>query len=138
MKNLQILAAIAGICFGLWPIVANKSGVKPYGAALIISAVGFIFIIPMCMMTGGIQSIKMGNWKMLILAGVISTVGFLCINESMSKVDVKRVSELIMILLLVDAVVQGGNHLLTNGGLSLSKLAGFLLGGIAIWLLIKK
>jgi len=134
MDNLYTRTIVAGVFFGIWPLLMNKSGLSGGVSALAFSLLTFVFIFPFAISEiGNVHGVK---WMMLIGAGVCAAIGVLCFNSMLAKATAQNISTLLVINFLLQIAVTATYQVALNG-LSLTKGSGFVLAAIAAALLLK-
>ncbi|MDO8669677.1 MAG: hypothetical protein Q7K65_05280 [Candidatus Buchananbacteria bacterium] len=142
MNDLQIKAVLAGILFGFWPLLMNRSGLVGN-----ISALAFTFVAGICILPFALWSIghsfpianwtfPVANWTLVILAGLFGAFGLLLFNGVLAKVTPGRVSALFVLMIVVQIAVPALYQVIMSGGLTISKGLGFVAAIIAAFLLI--
>lgn len=135
MNELQLKALFAGLFFGLWPLLMNKSGLSGNVSAMAFSGLVLIFVSPFAIgELGHVSNIK---WMMVIFAGLFGAIGVLCFNGMLAKATTQSVGTLFVLMIVVQTAVPAIYQGFINGGISLTKGIGFALAAIAAVLLTK-
>ena len=135
MESLEIKSIIAGILFGIWPLFMNRSGLSGNFGTFIFAAVVLLCVFPFA--TGSLQNVGKANWILAIIAGIFGAFGLLLFNNVLSKATPQNVGVLIVLMIIVQTVIPAAYQALMSGGLSFSKIAGFVFAAVAAFLLIK-
>ncbi len=136
MDNLQLKAVIAGICFGLHPLLLNRGGLSGNLLSAVYALIVFIFVLPFGL--GEIRNLSHANWLMLFGAGAICATGTLFYTGYLAKASPTNVGLLIVLMIVMQTVVTAIYQAIMDKGVSLTKLCGFVLAAAAIVLLNKK
>ena len=139
MDNLIVKAVVAGLFFGAWPLLMNRSGMSGNVASLVFSAVVLLCVIPFALrpiMSGSVD-LAQASWAMAILAGVAAAVGMMVFNGMLAKATPQSVGTLFVLMILVQTTVPVVYDTVMNGGISLTKAAGFVLAAAAAFLLAR-
>src|SRR4051812_33249606 len=123
MNTNWLQAGAVGIFFGSWPLIANVTGLKGNVSVFYYGFVGLLFSIPIAW--NDLPTIGRARWGLGILAGGIAVCGSLLFNDLLSKVPKQEISILIVIALITNAIIQGINHAVRNGGLTMERGWGF-------------
>lgn len=120
---------IAGIAFGLWPLLMNRSGLNGNVAALVLTVTGLVLILPIAFRSiwAEPEIFTDVRWGMAISAGIAGAVGVLIFNSALAQASMHYVSILFMLLLAMQAMVSAGHSVWVNGGMSHSHIIGFIL-----------
>lgn len=137
MSNFYFTSVLAGIFFGLWPLLLNRSGLNGNFASVIFAGIGFIFILGVSIFTNSIQSSSNPNWYMVMAAGIASAMGVLLLNSVLAKISPANVSTIFVLMLIVQISIPAIYQVIVSGSLSIQKTVGFILAGVTAWLLIK-
>ncbi len=137
MNELQVRAIIAGIGFGVWPILMNRSGLNGNMMAAVYGIVCLTFIMPFALRQGMIVNQLAGaNWWMIIPAGVIGTAGLLSFNGGLAKATPQTVGTFFVMMILVQIATPAIYHIMKNG-ITTYKLVGFGFAAVAAYFLNK-
>lgn len=139
MDNLIVKAVVAGLFFGVWPLLMNRSGMSGNVASLVFSAVVLLCVIPFALrpVMSGNAELAQASWAMAILAGVAAAVGMMVFNGMLAKATPQSVGTLFVLMILVQTTVPVVYVAVMNGGISLTKAAGFVLAAAAAFLLAR-
>lgn len=135
MDSLQVKALLAGLFFGLWPLLMNKSGLSGNVSAMAFSGLVLVFVTPFAI--GDIGHMMNIRWMMVVGAGLFGAVGVMCFNGMLAKATPQSVSTLFVLMIVVQTAVPAIYQAIINGGVSLTKGVGFALAAIAAVLLCK-
>lgn len=136
MNKWQGAALLAGICFGLYPLCLNKSGLNGNITSFCYSVVVIIVILPFALRSYGTLSTS-ANWWMVVMAGILAGVGVLFFNGMLANTRVQEVGILIVIATLAQITVAATYHMIQSGRITLSQAGGYLTAGLAAYLLLK-
>jgi bacteriorhodopsin len=131
--ELQIKAIVAGILFGIWPLMMNRSGLAGNMSAVVMTGVSLICVTPFALSNMG--NLANANWFMGIGAGVVAAIGIMSFNGMLAKATPQNVSALFVMMIVVQTVLPAVYNILMNGGMTLTKGAGFVFAIIAAVLL---
>ncbi len=128
--SLRMLAALAGIFFGIWPLFMNKSGLSGNVSSAVFSLGTLVVLIPIAIGSNGFN-LPQANWTMVALACGTAALGLLSFNGMLAGASAKEVGTLFVIMILVQTATPSLYSVVMNGGITLSKLAGFVLAIVA-------
>lgn len=134
--DIQSKAILAGIFFGIWPLLMNRSGLNGNISSACFSAIVLIGVLPFAIHSSGMV-IPTANWNMVILAGAVGALGLLSFNGVLANASLQNVGTLFVIMTLVQIVVAALYQTWMNGGISLERFMGFLLAGVASYMLLR-
>ncbi len=135
MNTLQISSIAAGVFFGLWPLLLNKSGLSGNLSSVVYVGIVFLCVLPFVFLQQ--STVTNANWWMAIGAGVAGAAGVLLFNGVLAKSTPLNVGTLFVLMLVVQTAVPAIYSLIVNGGISVTKALGFGFAAIAAVLLIK-
>lgn len=130
--ELQIKALLAGVFFGIWPLLMNRSGLPGSVSSAVFSGVVFLFVVPFAL-KGGVATLD-ANWVMAIGAGVVAAVGVLQFNGMLAKAIPQNVGTLFVLMIVVQVAIPAIYQVVMTG-LTVTKAAGFLAAIVAAILL---
>lgn len=137
MNNLQVSSIIAGVFFGLWPLLLNKSGLNGNVASVIFSGIGFICIALVAFTIGNMTVPAHTNWWLAIGAGAASAIGVLLFNGVLAKASPLNIGTLFVLMLVIQIAVPAIYQVIVSGSLSITKGLGFALAAVTAVLLLK-
>lgn len=135
MHSLYVKAILAGLFFGLWPLFMNRSGLPGMLSSIAFSGLVFLFVLPFALKEVGLQ--MQINWLMLLIAGVCGAIGVTFFNGMLAKAPKENVATFFVVMIIVQTAVPAIYHIFINGGISITKIVGFILAAIAATLIIK-
>ncbi len=137
MNNLYVLSVFAGVFFGLWPLLLNRSGLNGNVASVIFSGIGLICVSVFAFAIGKMSIPAHTNWWLAIAAGAASAIGVLIFNNVLAKSSPLNVATLFALTLVVQIAVAAIYQVIVSGNLSITKGLGFIFAGVTAWLLLK-
>ncbi len=135
MDALQIKALLAGLAFGIWPLLMNRSGLSGNLSSAVFTAIALTCVTPFAV--SNLSSLASTNWVMAISAGVIGALGLLSFNGMLAKATPQNVSMLFVLMIVVQTALPAVYNIVMNGGMSVSKGLGFVLAIAAAILLTR-
>ena len=135
MNERALLSAVAGICFGLWPLVMNRLRLDPFVTVIIFLAGSLLFALPVAFL-GNWSGITGPQLRIAALACVISAVGTICFNRMLATTTVGEVANMFLLMLVVQVAVPAA--VLLRNGASMRQIAGLAAAAVAIVLLGKR
>ena len=134
MNGIYVKCVVAGILFGIWPLLMNRSKISGNIAAAVFSFVGLMCILPFAI--NGINKTLLGaNWALAITAGIMGGFGLLLYNMMIAAATSERVGTLMIINLLLQIVTPAIYTVVVSRSLPLTKGIGFIAAVAAALLL---
>lgn len=136
MNLLYFKAVLAGVLFGIYPLLLNRSKVS----GNIMSAT-FCLIVCLCVLPFAVSEIKnlrTANWGMLLGAGFMSAIAMMAMTSFLSQSKAEHVAILITLMIILQAAVTAAYQIYMNKGVTAEKLFGFVGAAVSIYLLNKK
>lgn len=134
MSAIYVRAILAGLLFGIWPLLMNKSGLTGNMSSLVFTAFAILTVAPFAM-NEGFGSLRTAAPIFFISAGIVAGIALLLFNGMLSQATPKQVSSLFLISLMAQIVSPAIYHMYQNGiepkklaGITLAVLASILLG----------
>jgi hypothetical protein len=138
MTELQRQAMVAGIGFGIWPILMNLSGLRGNLMSAVYGIACLVFILPFALRDGVTTAQLAGaNWWAIVPAAMIGTIGLLSFNAGLAKSTPQTVGTFFVMMILVQIATPAIYHVVRNG-LSTYKLIGFMFAVVAAYFLNKQ
>lgn len=135
MGKLQGLAVMAGVFFGIWPLLMNRSGLSGNVATAAFTAIVLIGVVPFAFASGG-ASLGSANWTAVALAGALGALGLLSFNGMLAGASTAAVGQLFVLMTVVQIAIPAIYHVVMTGDIQLTKLAGFAAAIVAAFLLL--
>lgn len=135
MNKLQILASFAGVCFGVWPLFMNRSGLNGNVASAAFSTFVLIGVLPFALYSSG-GMLPKANWLMVVGAGIFGVLGLLSFNGMLAGASLNNVGTLFVLMTVIQIVLPALYQVTMTGELPITKLAGFVAATIAAYLLL--
>ena len=128
--HLQVIKALlAGVFFGLWPLFLNRSGLSGSVSPFLLTCLTLVFVTPMAVYNWDVNA--GANWLMLLSAGITASMGLIAFNSMLSKEKPENVGMFVVIMTLMQISIPTLYTSYMVGGLSMTKLFGFLLAILA-------
>ncbi len=134
MKDALIRTIIAGLFFGMWPLLMNRSGLAGNLSSAAFAGIALLIVLPFAV-HGGFQSLQTVKMSFVVAAGIAGGIGLLAFNGMLARVTREQVGMMFVIMIMVQATVPVVYHIVMTGDYSLRKLAGILAAFVAIILL---
>jgi drug/metabolite transporter (DMT)-like permease len=135
MNERSLLSAVAGICFGLWPLVMNRVRLDPFVTVIVFLAGSLLFAMPAAFI-GNWSGITGHQLRIAAIACAISAVGTISFNRMLATTPVADVANMFLLMLVVQVAVLAA--VLLRTGASARQIGGLAAAGIAIVLLGKR
>jgi drug/metabolite transporter (DMT)-like permease len=131
--KVQVLAVLAGISFGLYPLLANRSQMQgnPLSLSLLIMAI--ILCAPFAFKQG-IHLPNQTGLLFLVSAGVLFGLGMLFFTGMLSKASTTQVASLFILMTVVQIAIPVVWQVV-SGNADLKQLGGIAAAGLAVYLL---
>jgi drug/metabolite transporter (DMT)-like permease len=136
MKTIYLYSIAAGILWGVWPLLMNRSGVSGIAATAIFTAVGLTIHLPLAFLSGQMQKVDFNLLVWFVVAsGILAAIGTLCFNTMLAKATPQEVGILFLGMLMVQIASPSIYHLVQSGDYSLRKLTGIIGAFVVVFLL---
>ena len=134
---LQLKAILAGMCFAIWPLFMNRTGLSGNVSSAIYCAMVLIGVLPFALQSNGF-SIPAANWTMVGFAGVFGILGLLSFNGMLSSASSQDVGILLVLVIVAQIPIIALHQIIVTGGhLSIDKIGGCIATAIAAYLLLR-
>lgn len=138
MNNPIALTLVAGLLFGTWPLLMQKSGLSGHLSSAVFALVAFLIILVPTFLKGKIaEQVEVADLKIAILAGVLGGLGLLAFNTMMTKVPMTSIGTYIVVMIVAQTIVPVIYQMVVSGDFSLRKIAGALIAITGVILLAK-
>jgi len=137
MNDLVLKSVMAGLMFGIWPLLMQRSGLSGNVSSAIFAGVAFLIVVPFAIHSGVIGAIKLAPLPMLgLVAGIFGGIGLLFLNGMLAKVSVEQVGIMFVIMILVQLMVPVLYQFAITGDYSVQKIVGVIAAFVAVILLV--
>ncbi len=135
MDNLYVRSILAGIFFGMWPLLMSRSGLSGTMSGVWMNTVAVVVL--MLIMFTQDNSVDATPTGLMIgaLSGISAAVGLYLLNGILAVVPKETAVTYVLITTIIQVVVYALYQAWLLGSLSLAKLLGFLLAGVSMFLL---
>ena len=135
IDSLPVRAVFAGVLFGAWPLLMNRSGLSGNVSSLVLAMVMFWCFLPFSV--SGIGEIFASDTRLVfaVVASVLGGIGILILNNIIAKTTPQTISPLLVLLFVAQIAVPSIYHIIMAGGLTATKGVGVVFAIIAVILL---
>jgi hypothetical protein len=129
---------LAGICFGIYPLLMKRCGLTPITQALILGLVSTfvvfsVFIFDARENTKGIFSTLV---ILAIMAAILNGIGWIFFLRAINLVTKQDVAKTVLSIIIIQLITnEVGGMLLLGSVMTIKKILGFIFGVITIVLL---
>ncbi|MFZ2522588.1 MAG: hypothetical protein WAX44_03705 [Minisyncoccia bacterium] len=134
---MQLRAILAGLFFGVWPLLMNRSGLGGNISAAVFSGTSFLLVLPLALSGASATLFTSAKWLYALTAGLAGAIGVIAFNGGLAKSTPQNVGSFFVMMMCVQIAVPVANHIASNGGLSVRNAFGFFFAFIAAYLLSK-
>lgn len=125
MNTLQIQFMFAGLCFGIWPLFMNRSGLSGVLSSFVLCTIIVLFISPFAF--GEFKNIINMNWQMTLGAAIFATLGMVLFGKGLFKASPQNVSSLFIVLVVMQVLVPAIYKIILSGGsITTKQIFGFI------------
>jgi len=138
MNKTTLLALLAGVCFGAWPIFMQKSGLNGFTQAFVFSFILVVIVTPIAYFGHG--DLTQIQWRMAVIAAIIGAFGTIIYTSAISKALTTQTSlaTVILIQVVVQTVVPVVWEAIQTKTMPTTKLVGCMLAIATLVCLTKK
>ena len=134
MNSSQMWSIVAGLFFGIWPLLMNRSGQSGSFNAAAFAGLVFVFVLPFAL-KGGTQPFTAVSVLCVLLAGVAGAAGMLALTYMLSHTPGSRIGWMLVTMVLAQVTVSVLYQLLLDGDISLKKAVGLVIAVLAVWMI---
>ena len=124
----------AGIFFGAWPLLMNRSGLHGLPAAILLSGFTTVCVVTVGMLTNNISFTGI-HWGFALSAGATGAIGLIVFNAGLANATPAVVGKLFIMMILVQTAIPAVYHTIVNQHLDAKTGAGLLAAFTAAYLL---
>ena len=134
MSTIHVYAIVAGLLFGTWPLMMQRTGLDGNVSSAVFAGTAFILVFSFALREG-FASLTQANLPLAFAAGVVGGIGLLFFNGMLFKISLEEVASMFLLMIMVQISVPVIYHSYQTGDFSPRKLAGFGAAFVAAWLL---
>lgn len=134
MNDVYIRAILAGVFFGMWPLLMNRSGLAGNLSSAVFAGIAFITVLPFALKEG-LHSFQTATVSLAVAAGVCGAIGLLAFNGMLARVSKERVGTMFVLMILVQVTVPIIYQAVMTGDYSAKRVVGSIAALIAVILL---
>jgi hypothetical protein len=137
MSKPLILMLVAGVCFGGWPLIMNKSGLSGLPASFVVAGVAAVLtlLVGITSSTFTEHASSHASWFLAVVAGLCGALGLICLNIGIAEAGKYTVGRLLVIMMVIQVTVPAIYHVAVSEGFSLRAGVGFTAAVVAAVLL---
>lgn len=136
MDDLKIKAALAGLFFGIWPLIMQRSGLNGIASSIIFAGCAAVMLLPFS--SGSWTSSADTKWILVFISGALGAYGLFNFNAMLAKATPQNLSTLFVLMILVQTAVPAIYQIIISAGsITFIKISGFVLAIVAAMLLAK-
>lgn len=134
MNSVYLRAVIAGVFFGMWPLLMKRSGLGGNLSAVAFTGIAFLILLPFAL-TEGFQSLREAALPFVVASGVCGAIGFTNFSGLITLTPRERLGSMIVIMILTQIAVPVIYEAVVTADYSLKKILGTLMAFAAAVLL---
>lgn len=134
MRSLVFQSIVAGLLFGTWPLIMNKSKLSGSISPAIFTLVAFMTVLPFAIRNTQ-NSPADASWKVAVVAGIVGGIALILFNGMLAKATREQVSSLFVLAIVTQTVMPAAYQVYVTKTLPLGKGLGFLAALVAAILL---
>jgi hypothetical protein len=134
VRELVVKMAVAGVLFGAWPLLMNRSGLNGPTSVAALNVIVLLLAFPIAWQQGLLPAGP--NWWFVIAAGCCAGLGYLAFNSGIAKAAPAIVGQLVVIMIVIQMAVPAAYQAMMNGQLTIKAALGFAAAAIAAILLV--
>ena len=135
MSELHQRAVLAGVFFGIWPLLMTRSGLTGNVSSAVFAIGVLIVVSPFALYEFSGATIGI-VWMMVVGACIFGGLGLLAFNGMLSKATPETVGSLLIVTTVVQVAIPALYQVINGGGLTVSKTIGFAAAILAAFLLV--
>jgi drug/metabolite transporter (DMT)-like permease len=135
MNSAHIQVIIAGLLFGMWPLIYNRSGLSGNPGTLLFVAFMLVIIVPYVVFKKEVPSTPTIGWLIVFFASVVSAMGLFFFTDAIGRVPPQKASSLFVLMIVVQIMVPAIYEVLLKQSVSIKHAAGFICAILAAILL---
>ncbi len=135
MSDLHIKSMFAGICFGIWPLLINRSGLPGGVAPVYFGAITVLMMLPFALHSGGVK-IPEAVWSLVWIAALVGAMGMICFQKVLAEATRQDIGVLFILMIVTQTAVPA-LYQVYQTGLSTDKAIGFAAAAVAIYKLLR-
>lgn len=131
MINLKLIfTMLAGLFFGFWPLLMNRSGMK--ANTFTVMAVSFTLVCVFPFFIKEFNYFSGVNWKYAISAFATGTMGAVLFNNVLETATKKEVGYLFIVMTMIQISVPAVYSVMQSGGITMKTFFGFVFAVLAV------
>lgn len=130
-----VYMVLTGICFGIWPLMMNRSGLSGTPASVIFIGTSMLFVLTVAALTRSFDFSGNVHWPIAIGASILGGIGLLSLNAGLAAISPQMVGKLIIVMILVQIAIPAVYDMYMNTGIELKTVLGIVFAVVAAALL---
>lgn len=134
MDGMYVRAILAGVLFGIWPLLMNRSGLTGHLLSAVF-ALGVLMIVSPFAIYELRNGMAHATWYWAIAACAFGAAGLLIFSDIIAKSSSQTIGSLFVVMLIAQIATPAVYHVINSGGLTLRTALGFVAAILAAILL---
>lgn len=136
MNELQVRAILAGLFFGIWPLIMNRSRLNGNVSSAVFAFGAFLMVAPFALRSIDKSLVISADWKMAAFAAICGGLGLLAFNGMLAKATSEKVSALFVLMIVVQIAIPAVYQVVITRSITPMKLLGFVAAAVSAFLFI--
>ena len=135
MNDKIMKAVLAGVCFGLWPLFLNRSGLHGPTSSAIYALMVLVGVLPFALWSNGLE-IPSAKWLMVVFAGIFGAAGISFFNDMLVRTAPSQVGSLFLVMIVAQITIPALYQIIMTAQLSFNTAVGIIFAIAAAFLLL--
>jgi hypothetical protein len=131
-----LMTVTAGIFFAIWPMILRTSKLTGTMSSVVLSCGIVISLMPIVLAQGPVAFAEV-LWIRVVISCVLGAAGLALYNTALTQVQPVQAATLVVIVNVSQVAAIAIYSIYINSAIASTQIIGFLLAGIAVYLLLK-
>ena len=129
---------IAGLCFGIWPLIMKSSGLNAIMAAFVLTAVSLLVYLPFLKGSFDQTTFFKTGIILAVVSGLLNGIGTIAFQKMVGAKDMDITQVVLMVIIIQIVITAIGGRLFYEDLFTIKKAIGIPVAGLAAYLLVSK
>ncbi len=129
---------MAGLCFGIWPLIMKSSGLNAIMAAFVLTTVSLLVYLPFLKGSFDQAALFRTGVILAVVAGLLNGIGTIAFQRMIGAKDLEISQVVLMVIIIQIVITAAGGRLFYHELFTIKKAFGVVAAGCAAYLLTSK
>ncbi len=138
MTSKLLWPVIAGLCFGIWPLIMKSSGFNATMASFVLTVVSLLVYLPLLKTNFDATAFLKIGMLLAVASGLLNGIGTVAFQKMVGAKGMEITQGVLIVIMIQVVITAAGGRLFYGDLFTAKKILGILAAVIAAYLLTSK